>query len=208
MLAYLRGTIQAKEVTSGAADRLIIEVAGVGFEVTVSPRTLGLCGQVGQEITLHTSLTIRETDWTIYGFAQSSEKEMFTLVQSVTGVGPKLALALVGTFEPDRLAAAILSEDHKLLSQAPGVGNKVAQRLILELKGKVEGWQAKLGSFNESSSAVPKHSFTEVRSILEGLGYTITEIDLALKQVSDHEPDQDVESLVRKSLRVLGMATR
>jgi len=208
MLAYLRGTIQAKEITGGPAQRLVLDVAGVGFEVSVSPRTLAQLGQIGQELTVHTALSIRENDWTIFGFAQQEEREMFALVQSVTGVGPKLALALVGTFEPRQLAQAVISEDHKLISQAPGVGLKLAQRLILELKAKVEDWHQRHGLSSQSNPLSGDATFEEVRAILEGLGYTNTEIGLAMQEADNFAPQQDVEVLVRQSLKILGAAGR
>ncbi len=208
MLAYLRGTVQSKEVTGGSAEKLVLDVCGVGFELVVSPRTLMTCGQPGDEIVIYTSLAIRENDWTIFGFASTHEREMFTLLQSVSGVGPKLALAVVATLAPDQLAAAILAEDHKLISQAPGVGNKVAQRIILELRSKIEDWQSKRGLVQSGAGNAPTPAFEEVRNILEGLGYTAVEISLALKQAEQEQLDSDVEALVRHSLKLLGAAGR
>jgi len=209
MLSYLRGTIQAKEMTEGSADRLVVEVAGVGFDVTVSRRTLVVLGQVGDEITVHTALSIRENDWTIFGFASAEEREMFALVQSVSGVGPKLALGLVGTLGPRELAEAIVNEDTKMVSQAPGVGAKMAQRLILELKSKVEDWSARRLGAAASGAVSRSAAFEEVRSILEGLGYTPTEINGALKSAEAEKAiAEDVEQLVRFCLKALGAAAR
>lgn len=208
MLAYLRGTLQAQKVTGGPADSLVLDVAGVGFELSVSPRTLGLCGQIGQEITLQTSLSIRENDWTIFGFARQEEREMFALLQSVSGVGPKLALSLVGTFDPQQLAAAIVSEDHKFISQAQGVGAKMAQRIVLELKSKVDDWQLRHGLAGSTNNQSNNATLDEVRQILQGLGYTATEIGLVLQDTESFEPDQDVEGMVRQSLKILGASGR
>jgi Holliday junction DNA helicase RuvA len=207
MLAYLRGTLQTREVSGGPADRIVIDVSGVGFELLVSARTALACGDVGDSVTVHTSLSIRETEWTIFGFGSKEEREMFSLLQSVTGVGPKLALALVGTLGTSQIAEAITNEDQKMLSQAPGVGSKVAQRIILELKSKVEDWQRTRGL--APTAALGKTRFMdEARSILEGLGYTPTEINHAFKTAQDEEVSDDVEVLVRHSLRVLGSAGR
>ncbi len=204
MLAYLRGTIQSKELTGGALDRVVLEVAGVGFELQVSHRTCLTVGDVGEESTVHTALAIRENDWTIFGFGCSEERELFNLVQSVSGIGPKLALALIGTFPPDDLAQAIIAEDHKAVAQAPGVGPKVAQRLILELKGKIEDWTMKRGLSQAPAASGRGVVIDEVRSILGGLGYTPTEVNTALKQVGVESAGEDVEQLVRQSLKVLG----
>ena len=209
MLSYLRGTIQLKEMNEGTADKLVVEVAGVGFELSVSHRTLVVLGPVGDEATIHTSLSIRENDWTIFGFASPDEREMFNLVQSVSGVGPKLALGLVGTLGPKALAEAIISDDAKMVSQAPGVGAKMAQRLILELKSKAEQWSSRRGVAATAGSPSRSAAFEEVRSILEGLGYTPTEISIALKRAEEEkEIAGDVEQLVRFSLKVLGAAAR
>lgn len=204
MLAYLRGNIQSKQLTGGAVDRIVVEVSGIGFELQVSHRTFLTLGQTGDSVTVNTALIIRENDWTIFGFSNLEEREMFNLVQSVSGIGPKLALALVGTLAPEDLAEAILSEDYKLISQAPGVGPKVAQRLILELKAKVEDWKLRKGISSTPAGNERSAAFEEVREILAGLGYTLTEINSVLKKAEDDRVDDDVEVLVKHSLKVLG----
>ena len=207
MIAYLRGTLQSRDISGGPADRIVVDVAGVGFEVTCSKRTALACGDLGDIVTVHTSLSIRENDWTVFGFASREEREMFSLLQSVSGVGPKLALALVGTLGNEQIADAVVADDHKLLSQAPGVGSKVAQRIILELKPKMEEWHRQRGQVG-TATAARGHFFEEARSILEGLGYTLTEINMAFKQVKDDAVEDDVEMLVRHSLRILGASGR
>ena len=206
MLAYLHGTIALKEMTTGQADRLVLDVGGVGFELTVSRRTLMLLGLPGDEATVHTALTIRETEWNLFGFATQDERQVFGLLQSVSGIGPKLALALVGTLGPQQLAEAILAGDQKMISQAPGVGTKVAQRIILELKAKIEDWTKQRGLTAEAPAGWSTIA-EEVRNILEGLGYTGTEVNMALKKAREEKLDEDVESLVRYSLKVLGAAS-
>jgi holliday junction DNA helicase RuvA len=204
MLSYLKGTVVGKESTGGPNDRLVLEVGGIGFDLVVSRRTLLTVGQPGDDVMVHTALSIRENDWTIFGFAHADERQMFNLIQTVTGVGPKLALALIGTFGPQELADAILASDHKLISQAPGVGAKLAQRLILELKSKVENWQEQRG-ISSTEGPARSSSQDEVREILNGLGYTPTEVSMALKSAAD-TGEGDVESLVRVSLKFLGSA--
>ena len=207
MISHLRGKIHSKEITGGPADRLVLEVGEIGFELSVSRRTLTMLGQPGETATVHTALVIRETEWNIFGFASQDERQMFGLLQSVTGIGPKLALALVGTLGPKQLAEAITAEDQKMISQAPGVGAKVAQRIILELKSKVEDWQAQTGLTAEPAASAWSVAAQEVRSILEGLGYTPTEINQALKKAQADEIENDVEILVRYSLKTLSTTT-
>lgn len=202
VIAFLRGILQAREISGGPSDRLVIDVGGVGFEALVARTTSAQAGEIGDEVTLHTCLSIRENNWQLFGFVNADEKEMFNLLQLVSGVGPKMALSLVGTIGPHRIAEAIAAEDQKTLSQAPGVGAKVAQRIILELKSKTEEWQLKRGT--PSAPAQRSVARDEARFILEGLGYTLTEINHAFKRLGDGGThDDDVELLVRNSLKVL-----
>jgi holliday junction DNA helicase RuvA len=202
VIAFLRGILQSRESTGGPADRLVIDVGGVGFEALVARSTSAQAGKPGDEVTIHTSLSIRETEWQLFGFAAPEEKEMFSLLQSVTGVGPKMALSLVGTLGPQRIADAVAAGDSKSLSQAPGVGPKVAQRIILELKSKTEEWQIRHGT--PSAPSIMSACRDEAREILEGLGYTLTEINSAFKRLPEDFSEDDVELLVRHSLKVLG----
>lgn len=205
MFAYFRGTVQGRDILGGPTDRLIIDVGGIGYELLVSPQTLARLPEIGSEVTVYASLAVRENDWTVYGFDQRTDKEMFLLLQSVTGIGPKLALTLVGTLGTQQIVDAIANEDQKLLSHAPGVGAKVAQRIILELKNKLENWRrGGIALTPATTGSAPAQE--EARAILENLGYTPTEINMAFKTAKDSEVAQDVEVLVRHSLKVLGSA--
>ncbi len=204
MFAYLHGTIQSKEISASAADRIVLDVGGVGYEIMVSRRTLSTLGAIGDIVTIHTALSIKETDWSIFGFSSLEDRELFLLMQSVTGIGPKLALALVGNFSARQLAEAIIHEDQKFITQAPGVGTKVAQRIVLELKAKIEDWYQKRISTSVSEPTSKSAVAEEVRTILDGLGYTTTEINLALIEAKKANITEDVETLVRHSLRTLG----
>ncbi len=206
MFAFLRGVIQSKEITGGTIDRLVLDVVGVGFELWMSTRTVLSIGQLGDEVIVHTWMSIRETEITLFGFQSAEERKLFQLLQTVNGVGPRLALSIVGTLGVKTVIDAILSEDTKTVSQTPGVGPKVAQRIVLELQTKVEEFAAKIGAGSDVTS-VDSSVKQEVRSILEGAGYTGTEIAMALKKAEDEEilsEDVDVESIVRFSLKVLG----
>ncbi len=204
MLAYLKGEIREKELTSGQADRMVLDVGGIGFEVMVSKRTLLTQGAVGERTIMPVSLIIRETEWTLFGFGNQDERELFTILQTVTGIGPKLALAVVGTLGVQQIVDAVLSENQKLISQAPGVGAKVAQRIILELKTKIEEWVNRKGIGASTDEKAVSKVEEEVEAILEGLGYTATEINMTLKKAREEAAIEDVEELVRFSLKVLG----
>lgn len=208
MLSFLRGTVCTKQFAGGYSGKLTIDVGGVGFEATVSERTLHTVGNVGSPVLLSTCLSVRENEWTLYGFLHIEERELFTLLQSVSGVGPKVALALVATIDAVQLAQSIATGDHKTLSHAPGVGTRMAQRLSLELKPKIEGWLEQrslnvLPVLEHGSKAIQ-----EVQEILGGLGYTGTEISMVLKAIIDDPAvEQDVESLVAAGLRKLNELT-
>ncbi len=205
VIAFVRGILRSRELGGSAAAKVVVDVSGVGFELLVSRATAVELGEIGEQVTVHSSLVIRETEWTMFGFSSTEEKEIFTLLQSVTGIGPKMALSLTGTLGPARVIDAIAAEDEKTLSQAPGVGTKVARRIILELKSKTEDWQLRKGStFTPTPANVVRD---EAKAILEGLGYTPTEITHAFKQMTaGNAEEEDVEILVRQSLRLLGTA--
>ncbi|MBA4079250.1 MAG: Holliday junction branch migration protein RuvA [Cyanobacteria bacterium PR.023] len=204
MLAYLKGVIVTKEISGGPVDRLVLDVNDVGYELSVAHSTLLLLGQVGETVIVYTSIAIRETEWTIFGFRDTSERQLFNLLQSVTGIGPKLALGLVGTLGIETLVEAVLSENQKMISQAPGVGAKVAQRIILELKTKMEEFSRTLGSKPLEPFTGKSAVFEEVTEILANLGYTATEIHAALKKAKEKNIEADsAEELVRFALRAL-----
>jgi holliday junction DNA helicase RuvA len=206
MLSYLSGTIQKKEISGGTQDKLVLDVGGVGLEIYVTHTTLLTLGQLGEAVTIHTSLSIKETEWNIFGFATAQEKELFALLQSVSGIGPKLALTLVGSFAPAQLAQAIMDEDSDLITQAPGVGPKVAQRIVLELKSKIKDWHKKSQLASTTDGEGKSGTSEEVRAILTNLGYTVSEISMAFAEAKKAGVPQDVESIVRFSLKVLGAA--
>lgn len=204
MFAFLKGEIHSKDLCGGAVNRLVIEVSGVGFEVWMATRSLINVGKPGDDVLIHTFMSVRETEITLFGFETADERQMFLLLQTVSGVGPKLALAIVGTLGVKLLVDAVLSEDTKTISQTPGVGPKVAQRIALELHGKIEEFSSRMGAPLEPVKLKGEVQ-EEVRSILTNLGYTVTEVNNALRKAQlEEDLSEDVESLVRYSLKVLG----
>ncbi len=204
MFAFLKGVVQSKDLSNGSLSRLVLDVSGVGFEIWMASRSLLSLGKAGDEVIVHTFLAVRETEMTIFGFETADERQLFQILQTVSGIGPKLALQIVGSLGVKLVVDAILEEDVKTISQAPGVGPKVAQRIVLELPGKIEEFAARLGAKQEPVN-VAGDVQEEVRAILGGLGYTGTEISMALRKAQgDADLSQDVESLVRFSLKVLG----
>ncbi len=208
MFAYIKGIIQEKDAMSGVLTRLVLDCHGFGMDIQISQHTAAMLPEIGQEAQIYTVFTIKETECLIFGFASPDEKELFILLTSVSGIGPKLALGLLGTLSSNQLSEAILEENDKLITQAPGVGAKVARRIILELKNKIEDWQNKNAvEMKYSISPAAKKEFTidnEARGVLESLGYSPSEINHALSTIKKQNKEIDTESLVRESLRLLG----
>jgi holliday junction DNA helicase RuvA len=207
MFAYIKGIIQEKEALSTVVHRAIIECHGFGLEIQISQNTLLQLPEIGEQTQVHTVFFVKETEFLLFGFAALEEKELFLLLTSVSGIGPKLALALLGTLTPVQLSEAILEQDESLITQAPGVGAKVAKRIILELKTKVENWHHKnLAQQNSYAGSQKQTSIVveEARSILTGLGYSPNEITSTLTTLKREDTHNDVELLVRESLKLLG----
>lgn len=131
MIASLTG-----RVARIALDALVLEVGGVGYLVRTTPQALASTRH-GAELTLHTEMVVREDSMTLYGFPHPEETEIFRIVQSVSGIGPRIALAVLAVLEPDELRRAVAAEDVKTIARTPGIGPKVAGRMILELSGKL-----------------------------------------------------------------------
>jgi Holliday junction DNA helicase RuvA len=200
VIASVRGT-----VLSVALDHAVVEVGGVGLAVRTTPSTLaGL--RRGDQTTLATSLIVREDSLTLYGFATPAAKELFELVQSVSGVGPKIALALLAVHEPDDLRRALAGGDTAALMRAPGIGRKGAERLVLELKDKV-GPAASPGA--PAAAVTGSGSTAQLVDALAGLGFTAKQAGDAVAAVTADADDPavatgDVSVLLRRALGLLG----
>ena len=188
MIGRLRGTVAEKR-----GDRVLLDVAGVGYEMSVPPRTLVELPGIGEEAVIHTHLHVREDAMAIYGFSTEDQRDLFRLLLGISGVGPKVGLAILGTMTPDDLRRAVLTEDAAALTAVPGIGKRSAQKLLLELRPKLELPDTELAS---SSSPL-----AEVRSALEGLGYQSEEIRAVMGELPESD---EVESLLRHALQALG----
>jgi Holliday junction DNA helicase RuvA subunit len=190
-------------VSAVGATWAVVTVGGMGLRLLCTPSTCaGL--RPGQEATLATSLVVREDSLTLYGFADDSGREMFELVQTATGVGPKLALAIVSVLSADAFRTAIATENLATLSSVPGIGRRGAQRLVIELKDKVAG----LASSDSPTPRVPVAPLwrEQVRLGLEGLGWSTRDAEAACERVqplADEDPSLGVAALMRAALRTL-----
>jgi holliday junction DNA helicase RuvA len=195
MISFVRGTVAA--VTLSTA---VVEVGGVGLELHCTPGTLaGL--RTGSEALLPTSMVVREDSLTLFGFADDDEKQMFELAQTASGVGPKLAQAMLAVLSPDGLRVAIASDDVKTLTKVPGIGQKGAQRIILELKDRIG---TPTGGGAAPVRVVAAGWRDQVIEGLVGLGYSAKDAEKAVEAVAAGTPDTtDVGALLRAALQTL-----
>ena len=160
-------------VRSIASDRVIVEVGGVGLSVSVTPATAQQLN-IGAPVQLFTSLVVREDSLTLFGFLDEDSRSTFELVQTVSGIGPKVALAILGSHTPQTLSLAVLQEDVKAIEKVPGIGRKGAQRLILELKGKLTDF----GTTSKTDRHQPVWR-EQLTSALVSLGFNAKDSDAA-----------------------------
>lgn len=187
MIAQLTGTV--RHLTT---EKVVLEVGGVGYAISLTPRT-SLQIVMGSALTLSTTLVVREDSLTLFGFLDSHERDIFETLQSVSGIGPKVALAITGSLTPDELAHAIAAEDVKTIEKVPGIGKKGAQRLILELKGKLVS--------DVAPQMISAHHGMrdQLLAALTGLGFSAKESDIAinasLNQIAEDGLDPSTYSL-------------
>ncbi len=174
MIAQLTGSIR-----SISTDRIILEVAGVGYLIYVTPTTSATL-TLGNSLTVHTSMVVREDSMTLYGFIDPSSRETFELVQTVSGIGPRVALSILSHLSPDQLADAVESESVSILSGVPGIGKKGAQRILLELKGKL----ARTGLPGAPISSSQPIWRGQLSGALISLGYSAREADSTISLVA------------------------
>ena len=193
MFARLTGTLA--EI---GADTAIIDVAGVGYLVHISGRTLDAIGPVGGEVLILTELQVREDAWTLFGFGSAVERDSFRALTSVQGVGGRLALAILSVLSPDELARAVSQGDKAMIGRANGVGPKLAARIANELQGKL-GFSGLGASLAPAPRAGPA---ADAISAMANLGFKPAEASTAVNAALDElGPDAGLDALVRLALR-------
>ncbi|KQX66742.1 Holliday junction branch migration protein RuvA [Angustibacter sp. Root456] len=199
MIAAVSGVVQRLRL-----DAAVVTVGGVGLLVHASPRTLaGL--REGQHAELATSLVVREESLTLYGFADDDERATFETLQTVSGIGPRLALAMLAVHEPEALRRAVATEDLTALRKVPGVGLKGAQRMVLELKGKIGLPGAVDHAPSEPAAADDDTWRGQVREALVGLGWAAKAAEDAVAEVAPAAGEPvDVPAVLRAALQRLG----
>lgn len=200
MIAFVRGT--AVDMTENS---VIVEAGGIGYEIYMTGTDLSQI-HMGEEVKIHTYFNVREDAMQLYGFKSKDDLQMFKLLLGVNGVGPKAAVGVLAGITADELRFAILSDDVKTLSKAPGIGKKTAQKLILELKDKMkleDVFELKLAHEQEKAVAglgEISDGRQEAVEALVALGYSSTDALRAVRKVTDVAPD-DVEGLLKAALK-------
>jgi Holliday junction DNA helicase RuvA len=187
MIAFLEGELLEK-----AAGRVVIAVHGVGYEVSVPTSVLAALPSVGKTARIHTRMVVREDAITLYGFASPDERALFDLFTGVTGVGPKVALSFLSAMQPDAIRTAIVAGDAAALTIVPGVGKKVAQRVVLDLRDRLGG----------EGELVAEGPLADVREALLSLGLTPAEAVEAMHGID--VDGREVEDLLREALQKVG----
>jgi Holliday junction DNA helicase RuvA len=193
MIAKLRGLLD-----SFSADHAVVDVQGVGYLVFASTRTLSQLGAIGSEVVLHTQMQVSEDDIRLIGFASAEERDWFRLLTSVQGVGARVALAILSALSVDEVHRAIAGGDHAMVSRAQGVGPKLAQRIVNELKDKAGGVVLGGGAV----AAAPTGAAADAVSALLNLGFRPAEASAAVaKAEAELGPDATLDILVRSALK-------
>ena len=190
MIATLQG-----QLAQSAAESLVVNVGGVGIEVTAPFSTTEKLN--GERVSLHTRLVVREDSLTLYGFATVGEREIFDAVLKISGIGPRLAIAMLSALTVDNIRSAVVNERPEVISRVPGIGKKTAQKVVLELQDK---FPASLDSLPDAGD---DESAAEVMDYLTGLGFSVIEAQTAVQAIPRDAP-KGVEDRVRIALQMLG----
>jgi Holliday junction DNA helicase RuvA len=189
LIAGIEGILEAYGI-----DYVIVKVGGISLQVYVpSPASTG---SIGERVKMHTNLQLKENFIGIYGFSSTEELELFEMLIAVSGVGPKAALAMLATMSPEQLSLAIVSGDAGALTEVPGIGPKIARRVVLELKDKLASWQSTIAAAGVSDNG-------EVLAALKSLGYSASEAMSALASIPNPE-ELTLEDKIKHCLQQLG----
>ena len=197
MFSYIKGKLVSKLV-----NYIIVEVGGIGFKIFMSTSSISKLNE-NEEVKIHTYMQVKEDDISLYGFITSEELRMFELLISVSGVGARSAITMLSSITPSSFALAIISNDIKSLTKIPGIGNKTAQRIVLELKDKLKTEES-ISNDNEEIIVAIKddNKSSEAIQALKVLGYTNSEIEKVLGKIDTNS--MTVEDIIRTALINLG----
>ena len=208
MYLFLTGQVVEKVTEPSGSEKLILNVSGIGFEIYTTLPALEVFGKKGENTTVYTTLVHREDGMTLFGFPTLIERELFNLLCSVSGIGPKTALNLLGNLTVSEISYSILNEDITSLKRAQGIGERTASRIILELKEKIKNWKYLTIAYSKPVEAcrgkpLQKDASIEARSVLQSLGYSNTEITQAITVAKENDNNKTSEELVHFALKCL-----
>jgi len=211
MISYLKGILASKAENSPSGTHIIVEVNNIGYFVLTNKKVVSSLPDVGETIQIYTSLIHREDVMYLCGFDAREDRDLFNILQSVSGIGTKVALLLLGELGAYELVSSVIRDDAKSLTRTKGVGPKLAQRLILELKDKMVSWRDQIEYVPEEIEKIKKienkESYLEAESVILSLGYSRNEANESLdKALSKAENKDNSEELLRLALQWL--ATR
>lgn len=196
MYAYIKGTLEEK-----STDSIVVETAGIGYKIYVSEHTMSKLGEIGEKVKIYTHYHVREDNISLYGFMSNEELKMFELLLQVSGIGAKTAIAMLSNITPSKFALAIISNDLKTLTKIPGIGNKSAQRMVLELKDKLKTQTAIEDDEEEATPNDNSESINEAGQALQILGYNKSEISKVFDKFDTH--NLSTEDLIKEALKRL-----
>lgn len=206
MLSFVKGTLVAKALESPRGAFFLVDVHGMGFEVLSSQRSIQSSPQPGELVQLFTSLIVREDAMFLVGFNTKEERDLFNILQSASGIGTKVALSLLSSLSVSEIAQAVVSNNFAVLTRAKGVGNKLAQKMVLELKEKMMNWRTVDFAAGITSVSLPpaqEEAYREAESVLLSLGYQSDEITRSFKSLVGEVEEANSEVILRESLRWL-----
>lgn len=193
MYAYIKGSLEVK--TKGY---IVIDVNGIGYKIFMSETAISKLGEIGEIIKVYTYLKVKEDEMSLYGFNTNEELRMFELLLTVSGVGAKSAISILSNISPSSFALAVISDDISKLKSLPGIGPKGAQRIILELKDKLNKEETEQNKLDIEQKVKENEKVLEAISALQVLGYTRKEIEKALEKVD--KETLSVEEIIKKGL--------
>jgi Holliday junction DNA helicase RuvA len=192
MIAFLTGRVAGK-----APGFALLEVGGVGYKLAMTTGSLAALPALGDEVTIWTHLYVREDDLSLFGFESEDEKFAFEQLITVSGIGPKVALAVLSSLSPDAFSSAVAAEDADLLATVPGIGKKTGQRIILDLKDKLAAQAPGLATGSTGGS---RAALAEASDALLGMGFSAAEVAIALKGAEG----ADAQHMLKQALKRLG----
>lgn len=198
MIAYIKG-----ELASVLEDKIVVDVGGIGYGIFMPGQSMGNLPAMGQEVKIHTYLNVKEDAMQLFGFLTKDDLEMFKLVIGVNGIGPKGGLGILSALSADDLRFAVLSNDIKAISKAPGIGKKTAEKLILELRDKIsmeDALESSLANAGETYTPPNQEVTGEAVQALVALGYGSTEALKAVRKVPVTD-EMEVEEVLRQALK-------